>query len=342
MKIIMDAHGGDHAPTKVIKGAALAVKEYGVNIVLCGNENEIYAAADQNKLSLDGIVISPATQVMPMDADPSLILSEYTQSSMAVGMKLLADGDGHAFVTAGNTGAMAVGGSIIVKRLRGIRRSALAVVIPNARGCYMLIDCGANAECRPEMLQQFGIMGSAYMENVLGIPSPRVGVVNIGTEAGKGLALQIEAGELLAQSPINFIGNVEARDLPLGGCDVAVCDGFTGNVALKLTEGMGKWMASEFKSILLKNTKTKFAGILIRDGLTRFKASVDYTEHGGAPLLGLRQPVIKAHGSSNANAFKNAVRQAKTMVETDMIAKITEGLSCLKNEYSSAPSPVEE
>ena len=342
MNIIMDAHGGDHAPTEVIKGAALAVKEYGVNITLCGNEAEIRAAADKNKLSLEGMGIAPAAQVMPMDADPALILSEYSGSSMAVGMRLLSGGQGQAFVTAGNTGAMAMGGSIIVKRLRGIRRSALAVVIPNAKGCYLLIDCGANAECRPEMLQQFGIMGSAYMENVLGVASPRVGVINIGTEAGKGLALQIEAGALLRESPVNFIGNVEARELPFGGCDVAVCDGFTGNVALKLTEGMGKWMGAELRRILRRNIKTKFAGILILAGLTKFKASMDYTEHGGAPLLGLRQPMIKAHGSSNANAFKNAVRQARIMVESDMIAKITEGLACLKNEYNTEAEAVHE
>ena len=334
MNIILDAHGGDHAPLEVIKGAAAAVKEYGVDITLCGDETQIRAVAEQNGVSLEGMNIVVAGQIIPMDADPTQILGDYGESSMAVGMKLLASGEGQVFVTAGNTGAMAMGGSIFVRRLKGIKRSALAVVIPNAKGCHMLIDCGANAECRPEMLQQFGIMGSAYMERVLSVSSPKVGMVNIGTEDSKGLALQIEANALLKISPVNFIGNIEGRDVPLGGCDVAVCDGFTGNVMLKLTEGMGKWMSAELRRILLRNSRTKVAAVLIREGLTKFKASMDYTEYGGAPLLGLRKPVIKAHGSSNANAFKNAIRQAKTMVEADMITQIDQALTFLKTKQA--------
>ena len=332
MNIILDAHGGDHAPLEVLKGAALAVKEYGVSVTLCGVEEQLRALAAEQKISTDEMSFAPATQVLPMDADPAEIFGQYAESSMAEGMRLLAAGVGAAFVTAGNTGAMAMGSSIIVKRLRGIKRAALAVVIPNARGCHLLLDCGANVECRPEMLQQFGIMGSAYMEKVMGLSSPRLGVVNIGTEEGKGLSLQIEAGRMLRASELNFIGNIEARDLPLGGCDVAVCDGFTGNVALKLTEGMGKWISAEIKRILLKNTGTKLAAVLIRDGLQRFKSSMDYTEYGGAPLLGLKYPVIKAHGSSNAHAFKNAIRQAKLMVETDMIGQIDLALKDLKGQ----------
>ncbi|MCL2579839.1 MAG: phosphate acyltransferase PlsX [Oscillospiraceae bacterium] len=326
MNIILDAHGGDHAPLEAIKGAELAVKEYGVSVTLCGVEEEIRALADEHKVNLDEMRIVPAAQVLPMAADPSEIFGQYSESSMAVSMRLLADGGGDALVTAGNTGAMAMGASIIVKRLPGIKRAALAVIVPNARGSYLLLDVGANVECRPEMLQQFGIMGSAYMEKVVNIQNPRVGMINIGTEETKGHPLQIEAGVLLRESAVNFIGNIEARELPFGGCDVAVCDGFTGNVTLKLTEGMGKWISAEFKRILLKKTSTKLAAILIRDGLTKFKQAMDYTEYGGAPLLGLRSPVIKAHGSSNAHAFKNAVRQAKTMVETEMIGQISQSL----------------
>jgi glycerol-3-phosphate acyltransferase PlsX len=199
-------------------------------------------------------------------------------------------------------------------------------------GCYMLIDGGANAECRPEMLQQFGIMGSAYMEKVLNIKEPSVGIINIGTEENKGLPLQIEASRLLKASPVRFIGNVEARELPLGRCDVAVCDGFTGNVVLKLTEGMGKWISAELKKIFLKNAGTKIAALIIKDGVDGFRKSMDYTEHGGAPLLGLTRPVIKAHGSSNAHAFKNAIRQAKTMVENGVIDLIVESLKAVRAE----------
>ena len=331
MNIILDAHGGDHAPLELIMGAALAVQEYGVEVTLCGNEGEIRAAAAKMGIRMDGMSIAAAPLIMPMDADPAQILGEYAESSMAAGLRLLAAGKGDAFVSGGNTGALAMGGSLTVKRLRGIKRAALAALIPNAKGCHMLIDCGANAECRPEMLQQFGIMGSAYMEKVLKVPTPRVGMVNIGTEDSKGLSLQIEANGLLRESPINFIGNIEAREIPLGGCDVAVCDGFTGNVLLKLTEGMGKWFSAELRRLLLKSLKTKLAAVFISDGLKQFKETMDYTEYGGAPLMGLRKPVIKAHGSSNANAFKNAIRQAKIMVETDMIGQIDTVLAGIKN-----------
>lgn len=335
MNIVLDAHGGDNAPLEVVKGAVLAVEEYGVNVTLCGDEAGLRALAERNGLSLRGINFVTASQIMPMDADPAQIMREYAESSMAVGLKLLAEGKCNAFVSAGNTGALAVGGSVIVKRMKGIKRSALAVVIPNAKGRHLLIDCGANVECRPEMLLQFGVMGSIYMEKVLSVPTPRVGLVNIGAEDSKGLSLQIEANQLLRQSPVNFIGNIEGRGVPLGECDVAVCDGFTGNVILKLTEGMGKWVSAEFKRILLKNMRTKLAALAIKDGLKSFKSSMDYTDYGGAPLLGLKKPVIKAHGSSNANAFKNAVRQAKLMAETGMIAQVESALADLKNTGAS-------
>ncbi len=333
MNIILDAHGGDNAPLEVIKGAAMAVREYGVQVTLCGREDDILNAAEQSGIplaNLEGIKIAPAAQALPMDVDPTEILSNYANSSMAVGLKLLAEGRGDAFVTAGNTGAVVIGASLLVKRLKGIKRAAIATLIPTMERPYLLIDSGANAECRPEMLQQFGIMGSAYMSKVLDIQNPRVGLINIGTEENKGTELQMEAGKLLQASPIHFIGNVEARELPLGGCDVAVCDGFTGNVILKLTEGMGKWMSAELKKILFKNLSTKLAALLVKGGLEDFRKQMDYTEHGGAPLLGITKPVIKAHGSSNDKAFKNAIRQAKLMVENQMIDTIAEGLAALK------------
>lgn len=332
MNIILDAHGGDHAPLEVVKGAAMAVKEYGVQLTLTGREEEIRAAAQQAEVSLEGIEVVSAPLIMPVEADPTQVLKEYADSSLAVGMTLLAEGKGAAFVTAGSTGAAVVGASLIVKRLKGIKRAALATCIPAMKTPYLLIDMGANAECRPEMLLQFGIMGSAYMSRVMKVENPRVGVVNIGAEETKGLSLQIETGKLLREAPVNFIGNVEARELPLSGCDVAVCDGFTGNVVLKLTEGMGKWISQELKNMLLKNVKTKFAALLIKDGVEGFRKQMDYTEYGGAPLLGIAKPVIKAHGSSNAKAFMNAVRQAKLMVENDMIATISQALGAMKTK----------
>jgi len=331
MNIILDAFGGDHAPLEVIKGAAGAVNEYGVSVTLCGMEDKIRETARQNGVSLEGVGIAPASLVMPVTADPAEILKSYTESSMSVGLKLLASGGGDAFVTAGSTGAVVVGASLIVGRIKGVKRPAIAAIIPSKSGCYMLIDAGANAECRPEMLQQFGIMGSAYMQKVVGIANPRVGVVNIGTEDNKGLGLQIEANSLLRGSPVNFIGNVEARELPLGGCDVAVCDGFVGNVVLKLTEGMGKWMSAELKNILFRNMAAKLAALAIKGGIKDFGKRMDYTEHGGAPLMGISRPVIKAHGSSNAKAIKNAVRQAKIMCENNMIPLIIETMASIKS-----------
>jgi glycerol-3-phosphate acyltransferase PlsX len=220
-----------------------------------------------------------------------------------------------------------VGGTLIVKRIKGIKRPALATLIPTTSGAYMLLDVGANAECRPEMLRQFALMGSIYMERIVGVARPRVGMVNIGTEDTKGTQLQIEAGNLLRESALNFIGNVEARELPLGGCDVAVADGFTGNVILKLTEGMGKMFSTELKSMLLASTKAKVAAIMLKGSLNAFRAKMDYAEYGGAPLMGTAKPVIKAHGSSNAKAYKNAIRQAKLYHERGVIAEIQNAIN---------------
>lgn len=326
MKVILDAYGGDHAPLEIIKGAALAVAEYGVEIVLCGREAELREIAGNNGISLSGISFLQAERSIPVEVDPTEVLKSYADSSMTLGLKLLSDGGADAFVTAGSTGAAVVGASLIVKRIKGIKRAALGTVIPNSNGCYFLMDVGANAECRPEMLHQFGIMGSVYMQKLMGIEKPRVGLVNIGVEENKGLELHIEAGRLMKEAPIHFIGNVEARELPLGGCDVAVADGFVGNVVLKLTEGMGKLMSSELKKILLRNAATKVAALTLKGGVDAFRARMDYTEYGGAPLMGISKPVIKAHGSSNANAIKNAVRQAKMVCEKKVIEIISSSL----------------
>lgn len=330
MKIIVDAFGGDNAPLEVIKGSLMAMENYGVDIVLAGNKKEIEACATQNKLNLDKIEILDANGFIPVNEDPTLLLKEYQDCSMAVGMQALKDGKGDAFVSAGSTGALVVGASLIVKRIKGVRRCGIATVIPNGNGCFMLMDSGANAECSKEMLVQFGMMGSVYMNRIIGVKNPRVGLLNIGTEENKGLDLHRETYALLKKSPVNFVGNIEARGLPLGDCDVAVTDGFTGNVALKLIEGMAKFFSNELKEMMFKNTKTKLGALMLKDSVKEFKGKLDYKEHGGAPLLGISKIVIKAHGSSNDRAFMNAIRQAKNCIENNVVEEISVSLNQLK------------
>ena len=330
MRIIVDAFGGDNAPLEVLRGCAMAVKEYGVDIIACGSEKIIREVCQKNRIPLDRISITDVEKVIPVEVDPTEVVKSYDDCTMAVGMKMLASGEGDAFVSAGSTGAIVVGASLFVKRIKGIKRAALATVIPSQDGCYMLLDMGANAECRPEMLVQFGIMGSAYMEHVLGIERPRVGIINIGAEENKGLELQIDAYRMMQHAPVNFVGNVEPRDLPFTKCDVAVADGFVGNVVLKLTEGLGSWFSKELKGILFQNAASKIGAVFLSKGVLSFKKKMDYTEYGGAPLMGISKPVIKAHGSSNAKAFKNAIRQAKEYTERGVISEISGALAQLR------------
>lgn len=336
MKIIVDAFGGDNAPLEVLKGAQLAAQEYGVEILLAGDRSEIERCAKQNSISLDGMEILDAQGMIPVEADPTTLLKEYENCSMAVGMRALKEGKGDAFVSAGSTGALVVGASLIVKRLKGVRRTGIATVIPNEKGCFLLMDSGANAECNSDMLVQFGMMGSVYMNKILGVDSPKVGLINIGTEETKGLDLQVETYHKLQNAPVNFVGNVEARSLPMGECDVAVCDGFTGNVVLKLIEGMAKFFSNQLKGMLLRSTKTKIAALLLKDSVADFKKKLDYKEHGGAPLLGISKTVIKAHGSSDARAIKNAIRQAKQCIESGVIKQIEQNLSQMKAQAKAA------
>lgn len=326
MRIIVDGYGGDNAPLEVIKGCRMAVDEYGVEILLVGRENGLKSEAQKAGVSLSGITILNADDVITMEDRPRDILKAKSGSSMAVGLKALADGTGDAFVSAGNTGALVMGTMFIVKSIDGIKRMALAPILPTDNGCYMLIDSGANLECRPDMLQQFGIMGSVYMNKILHVDAPRVGLVNVGTEDTKGTQLQHDAFALLKDSSCNFIGNIECRDLPAGVCDVAVADGFTGNVILKLTEGVGLTFAGNLKKIFMRSFLTKLAALALKSGLSDFKKKLDYTEYGGAPLMGSSKPVIKAHGSSNAKAFKNAIRQAIAFVSEGVIDEIKDNL----------------
>lgn len=335
MNIIMDAFGGDNAPLAVIEGAAQAVKELDVDITLTGDEKIIKETAEKNGISLDRISIIHTESVIDIHEDPTEIMKSRNDCSMAVGLKALAEGQGDAFVCAGSTGALVVGATMIAKRIKGIKRPALAPILPTANGHVILMDGGANVECRPEMIMQFGIMGSCYMEKVMGIKSPKVGLLNVGAEDTKGRPIDKEAYAMLSSAPVDFYGNLEARELPKGVCQVAVSDGFTGNIALKLYEGMGSFFSGELKGMLTEGLSGKLAALLIMKKVKAFKKKLDYTEVGGGVLMGVAKPVIKAHGSSNGKAFFNAVRQAKKCVDGDVVGEITRALEQVKQTDKS-------
>lgn len=311
MKIVVDAYGGDNAPLEIMKGAVAASEEYGVSIALTGRVGEMRRIAEQGGFSLDGLDLVEAPQIMDMHDDAKMVIRQKADSSMGAALRMVAGGEADACVSAGPTGAYLMGATMIVKRIKGVKRPALGAVMPGLQNPYILVDCGANAEVRPEMLDQFGLMGSVYMKNVLGVKSPRVGLANNGAEDSKGTGLQREAYAIMRENPlIHFIGNVEGRDIPEGAADVVVADGFTGNLILKTVEGMGGMFAAMLREMLLKNAATKTGALFLRSGIRDFRKKMDYTEYGGAPLIGLSRPVVKAHGSSNAKALKNAVRQA--------------------------------
>ena len=328
MRVVIDAYGGDNAPLEIVKGAALASSEYGVEITLTGNENEINKIIAENGLKFSGeLKIVHTEDVISMHDDPTSLLKAHKESSMALAFKELSEDRADAFVSAGSTGAVVVGGTLIVKRIKGVKRPALAGLIPSPKGHYMLMDMGANAECRPEMLQQFGIMSSVYLKCVEGIENPTIGLLNIGTEDTKGGELQKEAYRLLSEAPINFVGNVESREMPKGVCDAVITDGFTGNIALKLIEGTASTLFKLIKGVLYKRFLNKLAALIIKKDLYAVKSLMDSSEVGGAPLLGVKKTVIKAHGSSDAKAIKNAVRQAVAFTENGVIEKISADLA---------------
>lgn len=326
MKIIVDAFGGDNAPLEVLRGAERAVTELGVEIILTGNRNIIEKCAKDNNISLQKMEIVHTEEVFDIHEEPSKIVKTGKNTSLALGLQYLRDGKGDAFLSAGSTGALVVGATMIAKRIKGVKRVALAPVMPSEKGFFMLIDAGANTECRPEMLLQFAVMGSAYMQTVMGLKNPRTALANIGGEETKGRELEVETYKLLKESQLNFIGNIEARDIPKGDADVVVADGYTGNMLLKLYEGMGKFMSNKLK-MLFSGFSGKLSGLMILNKINVLKKQMDYKEVGGAVLLGVSRPVIKAHGSSDANAFFNAIRQAKKCVDGDVVGKITDYIS---------------
>ena len=335
MKIIVDAFGGDNAPLEIIKASRMACDEFGYEIILVGDESKIISVAEENKISLQNITVEHAPDVISMEEHPTEILKSKINSSMAKGLRMLSEDKGDAFVSAGNSGALCVGATLIVKRIKGVKRCAFAPVIPKSNGFFMLIDSGANIECRPEMLRQFGVMGSVYMKNIMTVANPRVGLVNVGTESTKGGETLFEAFNLLKDSDINFIGNIEARDIPEDIADVVVTDGFTGNVILKFYEGMAKALFGKFKEILTKDFKNKIAASLIKSDIVEMKKHMDYKEYGGAPLIGISKSVFKAHGNSDAKTFKNAIRLAAEYSKRNVVKLITDSLKKEKQKTNA-------
>lgn len=314
MKILVDAMSGDHAPLEILKGASLAAKEYKEHsILLVGDQNVISHIAVTNEIDIAGIEIIHADAVISMEDNPICVVRDKKNSSMSVGLKALARGEVDAFVSAGNTGALITGATIIVKRILGINRPAIASVIPLGNP-ILLMDSGANLTVTSDNICQFAFMGAKYMEKIYGLDRPRVGQLNNGAEYNKGTTLQIESYQLLSESGLNFVGNVEGKEIPFDVCDVIVADGYTGNIFLKTVEGMGKFLLKTLKELLMSNIATKLSALTM--DTKELKQRFDASEHGGAPLLGISKPVIKAHGSSDANAIKNAVRQAISFIES--------------------------
>ena len=342
MKIIVDAMGGDNAPLEIVKGALQAQKRFGADIVFTGDEAAILDAVRACGLTElpDGAAIIPTAETVEMCDDPATVFRRKKDTSMGVGLTLLKNGGGDAMVSAGSTGALLTGATLITKRIHGIRRAAMAPVIPTTTGSAVLIDCGANADCTPEYLLQFAYMGSYYARTMLGIAAPRVGLLSNGTEDHKGSELQHETFPLLKAADtagrIRFIGNVEASQVFSGDVDVVVTDGFTGNVLLKGIEGSIKYMTRQLKGIFMKNFKTKMAALAIRDEFHALKASLDPNEVGGTAMLGISKPVIKAHGSSDARAIYNAIRQAIAFVDSGIIDDITANISYMRVDKHAA------
>jgi len=329
MKIVLDAMGGDHAPPVAVEGGVWAAREYGIEVILVGREEDVQrelARYDTSGLSLP---IVHASQVIEMEEHPAAAVKAKQDSSMVVGMGLIKRGEADAFVSAGNSGGVMAAALFSLGRIRGIKRPALSTVYPTTPGLCFMLDVGANTDCKPEYLFQFAYMGVAYAERVLGIANPRVGIVSNGEEEGKGSILVQEAYQLLKKSGLNFIGNVEGKDIPAGMADVVVTDGFTGNVIGKLSEGLAASLLSVIKEEIKKSPIATVGALLSRPAFDKVKKRLDYAEFGGAPLLGVDGVVIVAHGRSNAKAIKNAVRVAKQAVEGGMLAAIKEGLQDL-------------
>lgn len=322
-RIIVDAFGGDNAPDEILKGCRMAADDLGVKIILTGSEEKIRAAASRLELNIADFEIIDCPDVITMEDEATDIARRLKNSSMAVGMRALVEGKGDAFASAGNSGAMVVGATLLVKRIKGVKRVGFAPMMPNSKGFFMLCDSGANVEVTAPMLEQFGLMASVYMNKVMGLENPRVCLLNNGVEEHKGTEVHREAYKLLSErKDINFIGNLEGRDIPLDGADVVVCDGFTGNVFLKTYEGVAMAMMDKIKGVLNKSLKNKLAAAVIYNDLKAMKKELDYNEYGGAPILGCSKPVFKVHGSAKAKTMKSAIELCVKYADTNIVEEI--------------------
>jgi glycerol-3-phosphate acyltransferase PlsX len=336
MKIAVDVMGGDNAPGAIIDGAVLALKEYGAELYFVGLKDEILKYLGEEYRDHPKVNIVEASEIINVNEAPVNAIKQKKDSSMVVGLKLVKEGQCDAFVSAGSTGAFLAGSLLKVGRIKGIDRPALSPLIPTLNGNCMIIDAGANADSKPKNLQQYAVMGSVYMEKVMGIQKPRVGLLNLGAEESKGNELTKQSFALIKALDVNFVGNVEARDIISGVCDVCVCDGFAGNVLLKTTEGVAMTLFKLLKNEFTKSLKTKLGAVLLMDSLKNIKKSFDYTEVGGAPFLGINGIMIKAHGSSDAKAVKNAIRQAKILYDNRCLDMIMEEIIKLGAEDTDA------
>lgn len=334
MKIGFDGMGGDYGPKETVKGAVDALNIIKASMVIYGDETLIKSELSKYKYDVSRIEVVGTTQVVENDDKPVKAIKSKDDSSMVVGLKALRKGEVDAFVSAGNTGALLAGGLLKVGRIKGISRPALCTIYPTMYGASVLVDAGANAECKSRNLLEFAYMGSMYADKVLGIQNPKVALVNIGAEETKGTPLYIESYQLLKETDLNFVGNVEGRDVPGGAVDVIVADGFTGNIILKLTEGVALQLVAGLKTQIMKNTIGKIGGLLLKRNLTDFKKMLDYTEYGGAPLLGINGLVVKAHGSSNAKAFMNAIKYAQIGIDSKLVDEI-------RAKVASFPKPAD-
>lgn len=323
MKIIVDGMGGDHAPHEILKGCLEAVKEYGIKITITGDSVKLDQELKNLSAPLESFNIIHTSEVITMEDSPVKAIKRKTDSSMVKGLQMVRENSNSVLISAGSTGALLAGGLLKVGRIKGIDRPALTSLLPFRKNSTLLLDMGANTECKPENLAQFAMMGSVYMESVAGRKNPTVGLLNIGTEETKGSELYKSAYQIIKDlKHINFVGNVEARDVPEGVVDILVCDGFTGNIVLKYTEGLAYSLLGMLKDVMMKDTVSKLAALILKPSLRQFKKSMDYTEVGGAPLLGINGGIIKAHGSSNATAIKNAIRQGILYLENGVLERI--------------------
>lgn len=322
MKVVVDGMGGDNAPQAIVEACVLAQKEYGVDIIITGESQLIVAELNKYGYSNDRITVIDTSEVITNNEQPVKAIKTKKDSSLVRALEMVKSGEADAIVSAGSTGAFLAGSTLIVKRIKGVKRPALSPVMPGKNGPFMVIDVGANADCKPQFLLQFAELGKVYFENVLGVPNPTVGLVNIGAEEEKGNELTKETFKLLKESDLNFVGNVEPREVPAGEVNVIVCDGFVGNTIIKMYEGVAGTLLNELKTEIMSSFQTKLGGMLLKPVFSRFKKKYDYKEYGGAAFLGVDGICIKAHGSSDARAFKNAIKVAKTYYDTNVLDKM--------------------